>query len=75
MKQEVVVVTGADPHRPDNLFAPVDDEQDHGMHGSFDARAHARSSGRRCTAGSASPPSARVSRWAARPGFASEADG
>jgi NAD(P)-dependent dehydrogenase (short-subunit alcohol dehydrogenase family) len=35
---------GADDHdRPDNLFAPVDDNQDHGMHGSFDARAHRRS--------------------------------
>jgi NAD(P)-dependent dehydrogenase (short-subunit alcohol dehydrogenase family) len=29
----------ADPGRRDNLFAPVDDERDHGMHGSFDARA------------------------------------
>jgi len=35
---------GADDHaRPDNLFAPVDDEQDHGMHGTFDARARRRS--------------------------------
>jgi len=28
-----------DPHAPDNLFAPVDDEKDYGAHGSFDARA------------------------------------
>jgi NAD(P)-dependent dehydrogenase (short-subunit alcohol dehydrogenase family) len=33
----------ADHDRPDNLFAPVDDEHDHGMHGSFDARARRRS--------------------------------
>jgi hypothetical protein len=32
-----------DPDRPDNLFAPVDDERDYGMHGAFDARAHRRS--------------------------------
>ncbi|HEX4208469.1 MAG TPA: hypothetical protein VHZ51_30530 [Ktedonobacteraceae bacterium] len=24
-----------DPHRPNNLWAPVDDEKDHGAHGSF----------------------------------------
>lgn len=28
-----------DPTRPDNLWKPVDDEVDHGAHGSFDARA------------------------------------
>jgi len=28
----------ADPNRPDNLWAPVDNEQDHGAHGSFDSR-------------------------------------
>ncbi len=32
-----------DPGRADNLFAPADDERDHGAHGSFDDRAHARS--------------------------------
>jgi hypothetical protein len=32
-----------DPGRSDNLFAPLDDERDHGMHGSFDARARGRS--------------------------------
>ncbi len=32
-----------DAGRPDNLFTPVDDERDHGMHGSFDDRARARS--------------------------------
>jgi len=34
---------GDTPGRPDNLFAPLDDEQDRGMHGSFDRRARARS--------------------------------
>ncbi|HXU00147.1 MAG TPA: SDR family oxidoreductase [Polyangia bacterium] len=29
--------------RPDNLFAPLDDEHDRGMHGTFDARARTRS--------------------------------
>jgi hypothetical protein len=28
-----------DPDRPDNLFAPVDDDRDFGAHGIFDARA------------------------------------
>ncbi|HEY7373101.1 MAG TPA: SDR family oxidoreductase [Polyangia bacterium] len=32
-----------EPGRPDNLFSPVDDEQDHGTHGTFDSRARARS--------------------------------
>ncbi len=32
-----------DPHRRDNLRQPVDDEQDHGAHGSFDRRASSRS--------------------------------
>jgi NAD(P)-dependent dehydrogenase (short-subunit alcohol dehydrogenase family) len=31
------------PDRPDNLFDPVDTERDHGAHGRFDQRAHARS--------------------------------
>ena len=31
------------PGRPANLWEPVDAEQDHGMHGRFDDRAHARS--------------------------------
>jgi hypothetical protein len=31
------------PDRADNLFAPADDQRDHGTHGSFDHRAHARS--------------------------------
>ncbi|HZS13592.1 MAG TPA: SDR family oxidoreductase [Candidatus Dormibacteraeota bacterium] len=30
-------------NRPDNLFAPVDQEADHGSHGIFDDRAHPRS--------------------------------
>ena len=34
---------GDPPGRPDNLFAPLDDERDHGMHGSFDARARRQS--------------------------------
>jgi NAD(P)-dependent dehydrogenase (short-subunit alcohol dehydrogenase family) len=34
---------GEAPGRPDNLFAPCDDDQDHGMHGSFDDRARSRS--------------------------------
>ena len=35
----------ADKHRPDNLYQPVDgpDGRDHGAHGIFDARSHARS--------------------------------
>ncbi len=32
-----------DPNRPNNLWEPVDAETDHGAHGQFDARAHARS--------------------------------
>jgi hypothetical protein len=28
-----------DPNRPDNLWKAVDEENDHGAHGSFDARA------------------------------------
>ena len=32
-----------DPGRPDNLFEPVDAQRDHGAHGRFDDRAHARS--------------------------------
>ena len=32
-----------DPDRPDNLFEPVDTDRDHGAHGRFDQRAHARS--------------------------------
>lgn len=28
-----------DPNRPDNLFGPVDDEEDRGAHGDFDDRA------------------------------------
>jgi hypothetical protein len=32
-----------EPGRPDNLFTPRDDDEDHGMHGTFDARARARS--------------------------------
>jgi short-subunit dehydrogenase len=31
------------PDRPDNLFAPVDDDADRGPHGIFDDRAHRRS--------------------------------
>ena len=29
----------ADPRRPDNLWAPLDDQEDHGAHGAFGARA------------------------------------
>ncbi len=32
-----------EPDRPDNLFDAGDGDQDHGAHGRFDARAHARS--------------------------------
>jgi NAD(P)-dependent dehydrogenase (short-subunit alcohol dehydrogenase family) len=32
-----------DPNRPDNLWSAVDAENDHGVHGSFAARAHAQS--------------------------------
>jgi short-subunit dehydrogenase len=32
-----------DPDRRDYLFAPLDDEHDHGAHGGFDDRAHGRS--------------------------------
>jgi hypothetical protein len=32
-----------DPSRPDNLWEPVDAEEDHGAHGSFDRRAHGKS--------------------------------
>ena len=32
-----------DPHRRDYLYEPVDDVADHGAHGRFDAKAHARS--------------------------------
>ncbi|GAC1357030.1 MAG: SDR family oxidoreductase [Ktedonobacteraceae bacterium] len=32
-----------DPNRPNNLWAPVDDEHDHGAHGSFDNQAKSRS--------------------------------
>jgi short-subunit dehydrogenase len=31
------------PHRPDNLFAPVDEERDYGSEGMYEGRAHARS--------------------------------
>jgi hypothetical protein len=31
------------PGRPDYLFAPLDDEEDRGSHGPFDAQAHPRS--------------------------------
>lgn len=33
----------ADPHRPDNIWKPVDETCDYGAHGTFDARAHTRS--------------------------------
>lgn len=33
----------ADPNRPDNLWQPVDADQDHGAHGRFDSRAHPKS--------------------------------
>ncbi|MGC1870374.1 MAG: hypothetical protein WA700_05400 [Acidobacteriaceae bacterium] len=29
-----------DPSRPDNLWSPVDEQEDHGAHGHFDNRAH-----------------------------------
>jgi NAD(P)-dependent dehydrogenase (short-subunit alcohol dehydrogenase family) len=32
-----------DPNRPDNLYEPVDRDSDHGAHGRFDDRSHARS--------------------------------
>jgi NAD(P)-dependent dehydrogenase (short-subunit alcohol dehydrogenase family) len=32
-----------DPNRPDNLWNPLDEEEDHGTHGSFDTRAKAES--------------------------------
>jgi short-subunit dehydrogenase len=32
-----------DPDRPDNLFTPVDEEEDHGAHGIFDEQAHEKS--------------------------------
>lgn len=31
------------PHRPDNLFSPVDEERDHGADGMYDQQAHAHS--------------------------------
>jgi hypothetical protein len=31
------------PGRPDNLFEPVDEHEDHGAHGGFDGQAHERS--------------------------------
>ncbi len=31
------------PDRPDNLWTPIDDDQDHGAHGPFSQRAHKRS--------------------------------
>ncbi|HEY5312241.1 MAG TPA: SDR family oxidoreductase [Pirellulales bacterium] len=33
----------ADPHRPNNLYEPVDEHVDHGAHGDFDRRAHGQS--------------------------------
>ena len=33
----------ANPNSPNNLWAPVDETQDHGMHGAFDARANSKS--------------------------------
>ncbi|HEX4208274.1 MAG TPA: hypothetical protein VHZ51_29530, partial [Ktedonobacteraceae bacterium] len=33
----------ADPHRPNNLWEPVDEEHDHGAHGAFDDQAKSRS--------------------------------
>ncbi len=33
----------SDPHRPDDLWQPVDDRDDHGAHGDFDARARTNS--------------------------------
>ena len=32
-----------DPHRPHNLWEPVDGQRDYGAHGAFDDRAHSRS--------------------------------
>jgi len=32
-----------DPHRPNNLWAPVDEDKDYGMHGAFDSQARNRS--------------------------------
>ena len=32
-----------DPNQPENLWHPADDHQDHGAHGAFDQRSHARS--------------------------------
>lgn len=32
-----------DPSRPDNLWSPVDEQEDHGAHGHFDSRARAHS--------------------------------
>lgn len=32
-----------DPNRPDNLWHPLDEEQDHGARGAFDARANTKS--------------------------------
>lgn len=32
-----------DPNRPNNLWAPVDDDHDHGAHGAFDVQAKSRS--------------------------------
>ena len=32
-----------DPEAPNNLYQPVDEERDHGVHGAFDDRAHASS--------------------------------
>ena len=34
----------ADPNRPNNLYAPVDEHEDHGAHGRFDSRASDSSS-------------------------------
>ena len=33
----------ADPNRPNNLWQPVDDDQDHGAHGAFDSKARSTS--------------------------------
>src|SRR6478735_8389362 len=32
-----------DPNQPENLWHPADDHEDHGAHGAFDQRSHARS--------------------------------
>ena len=32
-----------DPDRPNNLYQPVDDDDDHGAHGTFDSKAHSSS--------------------------------